>query len=115
MGEGTSGFWDEIKEFIIVCAKVSSYTPSEYQQYEVSSSIFVGYLTLALQAYGIGSCVIQRAVLNDGAWREIACKIGAPFDEQLICVVGCGIQDETYPVPISHRFDASTIATFLNH
>lgn len=109
---GTGGFDEEIKEFILVCAKTSAYMPQEYQQYEVSTGIFVGYLTLALQAYGIGSCVIQRDVLNTKAWRKIANKLNIPYDEQIVCILGCGIQDTSYPVPISHRFDVDEIAKF---
>lgn len=109
---GTGGFDKEIKEFILVCAKTSAYMPQEYQQYEVSTGIFVGYLTLALQAYGICSCVIQRDVINTKAWRNIADKMDIPYDEQIICILGCGLQDTDYPVPISHRLEVDEITKF---
>ena len=108
------GFWDDVKEFVMVCAKVSAYVPDEYQQYEVSAGIYTGFLTLALQAYGIGSCVIQREVLSTSDWREFALSLGIPEDEQLICLVACGYQDETYRVPMSHRFTVDEMTTFID-
>ncbi len=111
---GTGGFDNEIKEYVLVCSKVSAYMPQEYQQYEVSSGIFVGYLTLAFELYGIGCCVIQRDVINTKAWRRVAEKMNVPFDEQIICILGCGIKDENYPVPLSYRFDAEEVTKFID-
>lgn len=108
------GFWDDVKDFIMVCAKMSAYVPEEYQQYEVSAGIYTGYLTLALQTYGIGSCVIQREVISTKGWRDFAKGLGIPGDEQLICLLACGYQDETYAVPMSHRYDVDEMAMFID-
>lgn len=108
------GFWDDVKDFIMVCAKVSAYVPDEYQQYEVSAGIYTGYLTLALQAYGIGSCIVQREVLSTTGWRQFASSLGIPGDEQLICLVACGYQDETFKVPLSHRFTVDEMTKFID-
>ena len=110
---GKPGFWDDVKEFIMVCAKVSAYVPDEYQQYEVSAGIYTGYLTLALQLYGIGSCVIQREVISTKDWRAFASSLGIPEDEQLVCLLGCGYQDESVRVPLSHRFSVDEMTKFV--
>lgn len=107
------GFWDDVKDFLMVCAKVSAYVQDEYQQYEVSAGIYTGYLTLALQTYGIGSCIVQREVLSTAGWRAFASSLGIPEDEQLICLVACGYQDETYRVPMSHRFSVDEMTKFI--
>lgn len=112
--EGTGGFSSEIKEFILICAKLSDYTIDEYQQYEVSTGIFAGYLTLALNAYGIGNCVIQRSVFNSKQWNEIKKKMNIPNDEQIICILGCGMPDYSFPVPVSHRLDINGVCRFIN-
>lgn len=110
---GKPGFWNDVKDFIMVCAKVSSYVPDEYQQYEVSAGIYTGYLTLALQLYGIGSCVIQREVISTKDWREFASSLDIPEDEQLVCLLGCGYQDESVRVPFSHRFSVDEMTKFI--
>lgn len=110
---GKPGFWDDVKDFIMVCGKVSAYVPDEYQQYEVSAGIYIGYLTLALQAYGIGSCVIQREVISTKDGRAFASSLGIPEDEQLVCLLACGYQDETFKVPFSHRFSVDEMTKFV--
>ena len=107
-------FWNDAKEFIMVCAKVSSYVPDEYQQYEVSAGIYVGYLTLALQTYGIGCCVIQREVLNTDDFRQFAKELNIPGDEQLICLIACGMEPNEYLVPISHRLSAKEMTHYCD-
>ena len=108
------GFWNDAKEFIMICAKVSSYVPDEYQQYEVSAGIYIGYLTLALQTYGIGYCVIQREVMNTDDFRLFATKLCIPKDEQLICLVACGLEPNEYRVPISHRLNVKEMAHYCD-
>ena len=110
---GKQGFWDDVKEFIMVCGKVSAYVPDEYQQYEVSAGIYIGYLTLALQLYGIGSCVIQREVISTKDWLTFASSLGIPEDDQLIFLLGCGYQDESVSVPLSYRFSVDEMTKFI--
>ncbi len=107
-------FWNDAKEFIMVCAKVSSYVPDEYQQYEVSAGIYIGYLTLALQTYGIGYCVIQREVLNTDDFRTFATELCIPKDEQLICLVACGLEPDEYRVPVSHRLNVNEMTHYCD-
>lgn len=101
--EGTGGFSDSVDKFILITGRISSYRKDEPFQYIVSASIFAGYLTLALQSLGIGACVIQRSVLYNKKWEDIAKSLCIPGDEQAILMVGTGMPKNEYKVPVSWR------------
>ena len=101
--EGTGGFSDAVDKYILITGKLSSYRRDEPFQYIVSASIFAGYLTLALQSQGIGSCIIQRSVLYNKKWTEVAKSLCIPGDEQAVLMIGIGMPKKEYAVPISWR------------
>lgn len=101
--EGTGGFSDAVDKYILITGRLSSYRKDEHFQYIVSVSIFAGYLTLALQSQGIGSCIIQRSVLYNKKWAEVAKSLCIPGDEQAVLMIGVGMPKEEYTVPISWR------------
>ena len=109
--EGMGGFVDQIDKFILITAKLSVYRKEEEMQYIVSSSVFAAYLTLTLQAYGIGCCFVQRPVVYDKVWETISKKFKIPKDEQIVCSLGIGCLKDVYKVPISHRIDTNSIVT----
>ena len=109
---GVGGFADEIETMILVTAKESCYLIDEQYQYVVSSSILAGYLSLALEATGIGACVIQRPVIYSKEWNRIRTELKIPGDEQIICILGCGMPESEYRVPLSYRLPVEDIAVF---
>lgn len=103
--DGTGGFAEDLDKMIFISGKMSVYRPGEIHQWIVTGSIFASYLTLSLEAYGIGCCFIQRPVTPSSNWDIIAKKIGAAGDEMLICCMGIGNMKNEYTVPISHRLN----------
>ena len=79
----------------------------------MSASIFAAYLSLTLHTYGLGACIIQRAVVWTEEWEEIQKKYKIPLDEQAICVLGVGNLKDEFSVPVSHRFDIQNISTWI--
>lgn len=106
---GIGGFAEDIDKFILITGKLSSYDEFEYNQYIVSAGIFVGYLSLTLHAYQIGSCIIQRSLRNTEQWTEFCKKNSIPEDEQLVCMIGIGNMKECTTVPISYRYPLNKI------
>lgn len=106
---GVGGFVSSVKEFLIITGKTSMYTPEEEYQYIVSASIFTGYLSLALHSLGIGSCICQRVPTWNKKWERIRKSLGIPGDEQVVCIMCVGNMKEECAVPVSHRFNTSTI------
>lgn len=107
--EGIGGFAEDVDKFLIVTGKLSSYDEFEYNQFIVSAGIFVGYLSLALHAYKIGACIIQRSLRYTKQWKEFCEKYNIPDDEQIICMIGIGNMKESTMVPISRRYPLDKI------
>ncbi|HHX70417.1 MAG TPA: nitroreductase family protein, partial [Gallicola sp.] len=98
---GIGGFADQVKQFIMITGKISSYKIDETNQYIVSASMYAAYLTLTLHLYGIASCVIQRPVIYDDNWKRISSKLDISEDEQLICLLSIGNYNSKMVVPQS--------------
>ena len=88
---------------MIVTGQVSAFEDDELYQYSVSAGIFVGYLTLALHTYGIGSCVLQRPLIKDKVWSELSTVLSIPEGEQSVCAIAIGAPADSVVVPLSHR------------
>ncbi len=112
--EGVGGFANKIKKLVLITGKISSYnSESELNQYIVSPSIYVGYLSLTLHLYGFGACIIQRPVTYSNKWEQYRQMFNIPEDELLICAVAVGNLKDNFYVPISHRFSEEDIIKFL--
>lgn len=109
--DGTGGFANDLDKMIFISGNMSMYRMTENHQWIVTGTIFASYLTLALEAYGIGCCFIQRPVLPNIKWDAIRDRIGASGDEMLICCLGIGNIKQEYKVPVSHRLKYDTIVT----
>ena len=101
--EGTGGFSDSVDKYILITGRLTTYRKDEPFQYIVSASIFAGYLALALQSVGIGACIIQRPVLYNNQWVDVAKKLNIPEDEQAVLMIGTGMPKDEYTVPVSKR------------
>lgn len=102
--EGIGGFAEDVDRFLLITGKQSAYSLSEKNQYIVSASMFGAYLTLALHAYGIAACTIQRPLTPQRSWIEFCEKNQIPRDEQLVMMIGIGKYKEKCTVPLSKRY-----------
>lgn len=110
---GIGGFADTLDKLIIITGKISSYRYNEINQYIVSASIYAGYLSLTLHAYGLGACIIQRPVVWNKAGEKIKKDFMIEADEQIICMIGVGNVDGKIFVPVSHRIEIEKFAKFI--
>ena len=106
---GVKTFIDQVDKLLIITSQMAAFEKDEYYQYTVSAGIFVGYLTLSLHAYGIGNCVLQRALINNGTWDKIKKKAAIPLNEQSVCAIAIGIPNEITRVPLSNRLSYDRI------
>lgn len=109
--EGTGGFDKELDKLLIITGQLSVYRLSEQFQHVVSSSIFVAYLSMSLQANGIGACVIQRNIFPNKKWEKIKQNFNISGDELPVCCIGIGNLKEETKVPISNRLAYDEIVT----
>lgn len=108
--EGYSG-----SQFLFVTGDIRAFALGEFNDWIVSPSIFVGYLTLALHLYGIGSCVIRKDLVCDTQFNKAVkavCKI--PNEEKLILELAVGYYKTENLVPFSNRHKGSEIVTFIS-
>lgn len=110
---GVKTFLDSVDKMLIITGQMSAYEKDEFWQYSVSASIFVGYLTLALHAVGLGGCLLQRPLLSDSHWRRVAQTHGIPDDEQVVCAMAIGVPEEEVKVPQSQRLEYNRIVKQL--
>jgi hypothetical protein len=96
---------------IIITGNISMYYASEAMQHTVSAVVYASYLTMTLQAYGIGCCFLQRNIFPNPEWATIAKRLGIPADEQAVCALGIGNYKEAYKVPTSYRLKFDSIVT----
>lgn len=111
---GVGGFDQELDKILIITGETSMYRWTENMQWVVTSSIFAGYLSLALQVYGIGACVIQRDVFPNNKWNEIRENLQIRKDELPVCCIGIGNLKDEYKVPISNRLSYDKITTQID-
>lgn len=111
--DGVGGFADDLDKMLLITGRLSDYRPSEQMQYIVTPAVFAGYLTITLEVYNIGCCFIQRTLFPTKEYTPIARRIGVPFDEQPICILGIGNFKNEYKVPVSHRFSYDQIVSTI--
>ncbi|MBR5745145.1 MAG: nitroreductase family protein [Muribaculaceae bacterium] len=107
--EGVGGFADELDKMLLITGRISDYRLGEAFQYVVTPSVFAAYLTITLQLYGIGCCFIQRNVMPNEKYSEVAKRLNIPADEQAVCILGIGNLKEEFVVPVSHRLPYDAI------
>lgn len=112
--DGIGGFVENADKFLLITGKLSAYSIDEKNQYIVSASIFAGYLSLTLHAYGIANCLIQRPLTPVKIWDEACEKLSIPKDEHLCMFIALGKYKETTKVPVSKRFDVEKIYKAIN-
>lgn len=106
---GVGGFENSADKYLIVTSDISAYSLEETNQWIVSTGIFVGYLSLALHACGIGACIVQRQLQATKENKRFAEYFNIPEEEQIICVVCVGKYPEEFNVPVSIRYKVEDI------
>ena len=110
---GTGGFDKDLDKLILITGKTSVYKLQEQYQHVVTSSIFAGYLSLTLQANGIGACVIQRSLFPNKSWNNVKTNLNIPGDEMPVCCIGIGNFKEVSKAPVSYRLGYDEIVTSI--
>lgn len=110
---GIGGFAENTDKFILITGKLSAYRLDEDKQFVVSASIFASYLSIALNSYKIGSCIIQRPLNYSKQWIKMTEELSIPDDEQLVCMMAIGYLKDEYKVPVSKRYNIEEIAKFI--
>lgn len=100
--------------YVYVTGDINAYTIDEFNDWIVSPSIFIAYLTLSLHSKGLGSCIIRKDLVYRNEYnKKVAEVCGYNANEKLICELIIGYYEEEYSVPISHRIEPNDIITFL--
>lgn len=91
-------------KFLIITGIVNDFSNSEINDWLISATIFAGYLTLTLQYYNIGCCIMRKDLVVETEYnkgiRDI-CRI--PQNEQIVLEMAIGYPNETSIVPVSKR------------
>lgn len=66
-------------------------------------------MSLALHAYKIGACVIQRSIRDNEQWDSFRTVNNIPADEQIVVMIGIGAMKDMTTVPVSKRYKVEDI------
>lgn len=97
-------------KYLIITGNMRAFSVPELNDWIVSTSIFCGYLSLALHAEGIASCFFRKDIVCESKYNSAIrklCKI--PADEQIILEMAIGNYKDEITVPVSCRKQASDI------
>jgi hypothetical protein len=112
LGEGNDIGADK---YMILTSDLLAYNLDEMQDWLVSTSIFAGYLSLALHAVGIGNCVIRKCLLGPSKYNEELrkyCKI--PDNEQIVIEIAIGNYADKFKECVSNRMDALEFTRYVD-
>ena len=112
-----AGFKNEMhaNKYLLITGHISSFSINEMNDWIVSASIFAGYLCLALHAYGVGSCIMRKDLVNETGYNTKMrdfCRI--PKDEQIVLELAVGHYKDSFRAPVSNRIPAEKLVTFIN-
>lgn len=97
-------------KYLIITGNMNAFTLSEFNDWIVSTSVFCGYLSLALHAEGIGSCIFRKNLMKKTKYTERIRKLcHIPNDEQIILEMAIGNYKPEFAVPVSFRRDAKEV------
>lgn len=108
--QGTGGFAEKCKCFLIVTGSVAAFNFTENNQWLINAGIFVGTLELTLHSSGIASCVINSPLVRSKNINEMRNLFKIPEDEEIVCFIGIGMYPDEFSVPFSKRLPINKIA-----
>lgn len=110
------GFRNEMgaNKYILITGRISAFKSNELNDWIVSASIFAGYLSLALHAYGIGSCIMRKDLINETNYNKTMRNFCAiPANEQIVLELAIGHYKDEFCAPVSNRVSAEKIVSFI--
>lgn len=100
-------------KYLIITGNKRAFSMSEMNDWIVSTSIFCGYLSLALHAEGIGSCIFRKETVRKSKYNDAVRKIcNIPDDEQIILEMAIGNYKNEFNAPKSYRRNVKDILHF---
>ena len=97
-------------KYLIITSNMKAYNLFELDDWLISTSVFCGYLSLALHAEGIGSCVFRKEIIGKSNYNDaIRAMCQIPDDEQIILEMAIGNYKEEFLVPVSYRREAKDV------
>lgn len=91
-------------KFLIICGKMDYFPLEEINDWIVSTSIFCGYLSLALHSVGIAHCLIRKSIIYESSYnKELKKVLRIPDNQKIILEVAIGNYKDDFVVPVSKR------------
>lgn len=109
---GTTGFKDDVHNFMIVTADRAAFAGKEQFQWYVNGGIYLSYLTLALHSLGLGTCIMQWFPFYNTE-KKLKQLIGASKSEAIIATVGFGYYKDNNKCICSQRRNVEDTLTFI--
>lgn len=91
-------------KFLIITGLVNAFSESEINDWLISATFFAAYLTLTLQFYNIGCCVMRKDLACEAGYNKaIRAICGIPQNEQIVIEMAIGYPEMQNFVPVSKR------------
>ena len=101
-------------KYLIITGNMRAYSLSELNDWVVSTSVFCGYLSLALHAEGIGSCIFRKDIVQKSKYNDAIRSIcHIPDDEQIILEMAIGNYRDEFKVPVSYRKEVNEVLHYI--
>lgn len=101
-------------KYLIVTGNMKAFVASELNDWIVNTAIFCGYLSLALHAENIGSCIFRKDIIQECKYNNnIKAMCHIPDDEQIILEMAIGNYKDEFQVPVSYRRKANEVLHYL--
>lgn len=113
-----AGFENEnnADKYLILTGAIDAFSLSEFNDQLISTSIFAGYLNLALHACGIGSCFLRKNIIRKNSYCETIRRVAdIPDNEQIIVELAVGYYPENVVVPVSNRKNVNDVIVYVNN
>ena len=102
-------------KYLIITGNKRAFALSELNDWIVSSAVFCGYLSLALHAEGIASCVFRKEIIQESKYNnKIKSMCHIPDDEQIILEMAIGNYKDSFKVPVSYRRDTKEVLHYIS-
>lgn len=106
---GNGSFKNEIPYYFVVAADKYAFVDNELFQWYVNGGIYIGYLTMAIHAFGLGSIVFQwpNCCKDELKIRKVT---GIPDEYAIVAIVGFGEMDDEIKAICASRKNVEEIA-----
>lgn len=102
-------------KYLIITGDMKAFALSELNDWIVSTSVFCGYLSLALHAEGIGSCIFRKDIISKSEYNDNIRKLcNIPENEQIILEMAIGNYKQSFNAPVSYRREPCEIVHYIN-